>query len=133
MKTWILPAKEKYGTVCALKTFALAAAHSANYMEIIIIVIADDDLFSPSLSAARARYTISRGYCTECVESDCFFSIRIILIQKMRVPFEQNRCIRDFQDKLRINKTALIFSHASHFRQTKFFVYILFKTFFIHF
>lgn len=101
MKTCILRAKEKYGTVCALKTFALAAAHSANYMEIIIIVIADDDLSPPSLSGARARHTISRGYCTECVESDCFFSIRIILIQKMRVPFEQNRCIKRFPGQVK--------------------------------
>lgn len=51
MITCIIPAKEKHRTVCAQKTFALAAAHSANYMEIIIIVIADDDLLplSPSL------------------------------------------------------------------------------------
>lgn len=96
MITCIIPAKEKHRTVCAQKTFALAAAHSANYMEIIIIVIADDDLLPLTLSAVRARHTISRGYCTECVESDGFSSIRIILIRKMRIPFEQNRCIKRF-------------------------------------
>lgn len=45
MITRVILAKEKHGTVCPIKTLALAAAHSANCMEIIIIVIADDDLF----------------------------------------------------------------------------------------